>query len=204
MQFNLKKPLILASGSPRRKELLSLLDVPFTVITSDVSEDFEKGDKSLEYYAILLATHKALAVAKKHPDHVVIGADTLVGQGSDVFHKPKNAKEAKAFLTELSGKSHQVTTGVTIVVDGEAYSFFSSTTVTFNTLDEELIDVYVATGDSLDKAGAYGIQTMGAILVEKIEGDYYAVMGLPIAELTTQLRELGILSVTGGDPLNDN
>jgi septum formation protein len=204
MKFNLEKPVILASGSPRRKELLSLLDVPFSVITSDVNEDFEKGDKNLEDYSILLATHKALAVAKKHPDHVVIGADTLVGQGLDVFPKPKNAEEAKAFLTELSGKSHQVTTGVTIVVGGETFSFASSTTVTFKALDEGLIDVYVATGDSLDKAGAYGIQTMGALLVEKIEGDYYAVMGLPIAELTNQLRKLGILSIMGGDPSNDH
>ncbi|MFS0575363.1 Maf family protein [Sporosarcina sp. 179-K 3D1 HS] len=197
MKFTTLQPVILASGSPRRKELLGLLGIPFDIIPSDVAEDIAVEGMNLKQYVETLAKEKTMAVAQSHESAIVIGSDTIVSLGDRLYPKPQDADQAKQFLRELSNKTHNVTTGVAIYVNGEIDMFSVETKVTFRDLDDELIDTYVASGDPMDKAGAYGIQTAGALLVEKIEGDYYAVVGLPIAELTAHLRRLGLLSIGG-------
>ena len=199
MNFNVKKNIILASESPRRKEILSKLGIPFDSIKSDVIEnDQSRTTTNLIHYAESLAIQKAEAVARSYPNAVILGADTIVGLGTRVFPKPENASEAKSFLQQLSGKTHSVITAVAIVDDGETHVFSEEVFVTFYELEDALIDAYVKTGDSLDKAGAYGIQTQGALFVKEITGDYYAVMGLPIASLLRHLQTLGILALQGG------
>lgn len=198
MKFKLNKRLILASGSPRRKELLDLLGVPFTVVKSDYPEHEYSGNWTPIEYAQSLAVSKSAVVAEEYPKAVVIGADTIVVLGERLFSKPVDALEAKQFLRALSGQTHSVITSVAIIVNGELFSFSNVTEVTFYELDDKFIDMSIATGDPMDKAGAYGIQSSGALFVEQISGDYYSVMGLPIAALTKKLVELEILSVVGG------
>ena len=199
MQFTVKKKIVLASESPRRKELFSMLNVPFAAVKSNVTENMEgmKAEDLIDY-AKKLAVDKAEAVARHHTDAVVIGADTIVGSGLQVFPKPRDADEAKRFLMSLSGKTHSVVTAVAIVAEGIRDVFAVETEVVFHELDEALIDHYIATGDPLDKAGAYGIQSGGAFFVKELKGDYYAVMGLPIGKLTRHLRSHGVLSLEGG------
>lgn len=198
MKFKTNKPIILASGSPRRKELLMMLGVDFDIVTSHADENnAELLTTSFSEYALNNAMIKASAVAKDYRDAVVIGADTIVGLGKRIFPKPKNKEEAKAFLNELSGQTHTVTTAVVIIMNDEKFTFANETKVTFYELTNALIDIYIASGDSLDKAGAYGIQSGGALFVEAIEGDYYSVMGLPIAALFNLLETLGIVSLEG-------
>ena len=204
MKFRTEKPIILASGSPRRKELLELLGVPFEIKTSDVPEALYSGNLEFVEYAQSLAITKTVSVAEKYPDAVVIGADTIVVLGKHVFPKPQDNEEAKRFLRELSGQTHSVITSVAISVNARTSTFSVETEVTFTELDEPLIDAYVASGDPLDKAGAYGIQTGGALFIEKIKGDYHSVMGLPIAALTRHLRMLGVLSLEGGALKNEH
>jgi len=198
MQFESNKPIILASGSPRRKELFTMLGVPFNVVVSKVVEN-EKGlsTTSFKRYAENIALEKSEAIAKDYPNAVIIGADTVVGLGTRIFPKPQDNKQAKAFLQELSGQTHSVVTAVVVIVDGTIGTFSSETKVTFYELEDALIDAYIATGDSLDKAGGYGIQTSGGLFVKGIEGDYYAVMGLPIAALARHLQSLNVLSLKG-------
>ncbi|MFD1927296.1 Maf family protein [Sporosarcina siberiensis] len=204
MKFKVNKKLILASGSPRRKKLLDLLDVPFTVVNSNYPEHEYTGKGSPVEYAESLATSKTLSVAEENPDAVIIGADTIVVLENRIFSKPVDALEAKQFLRALSGQSHSVITAVAIFFDGELITFSNITKVTFYELSDDLIDMSVTTGDPLDKAGAYGIQSSGALFVERINGDYYSVMGLPIAALTKKLLELEILSLVGGAVENDS
>ncbi|WP_342511091.1 Maf family protein [Sporosarcina sp. FSL K6-1522] len=199
MKFNIQRSVVLASASPRRKELLSLLGFPFEIVPSHVAEDIElTGD--VTKYARELAAKKTLVVAAQHKTSIVIGADTIVVLDGKIYPKPNSNQQAKQFLQELSGKTHSVITGVGIHTDRHLATFAVETKVTFRTLDEVLIDAYVASGDSMDKAGAYGIQTAGALLVEKIEGDYHAVVGLPIAKLAEHLRKLGLISLKEDDP----
>ena len=183
MIFKSEKPIILASGSPRRKELLELLGVPFEIVVSNVPENEPSSELSSVEYAQSLAITKTVTVAENYPDAVVIGADTIVALDKHIFPKPENNEEAKKFLRRLSGRTHSVITSVAISVAGKTYTFTDETKVTFIELDDALIDMYVASGDSLDKAGAYGIQSGGALFVEEIVGDYYSVMGLPISAL---------------------
>lgn len=205
MNFNVKKNIILASESPRRKELLAMLGIPFDSVKSNVIEnDASRTTTNLIHYAESLAIQKAEAVARSHPNAVIIGADTIVGLGTRVFPKPENNLEAKSFLQQLSGKTHSVITAVAIVDDGETHVFSEEVFVSFYELEDALIDAYVKTGDSLDKAGAYGIQTQGALFVKEIIGDYYAVMGLPIASLLRHMQTLGIIAVQGGLLPRDN
>lgn len=203
MEFNAERRIILASGSPRRKELLTMVGVPFDVVTSEILEDDYIEGTGVSVYAKTLAYNKAFAVAGNYPDAVVIGADTVVAIGDYIYPKPQNEQEAKKFLKELSGKTHTVITGVTIIMDGDAYRFANPTSVTFYDLDDSLIDKYIASGDPFDKAGAYGIQTAGALFVEKIVGDYYSVVGLPISLVTKHLRTLGIISLKDGAAKHD-
>ncbi len=203
MKFKSAKPVILASASPRRKEILGMLGFPFTVIPSHVSEDIELETDDFAEYARELASRKTEAIAKEYDQHIVIGADTIVVHEGKVYPKPESKEQAKTFLQEFSGKTHVVITGVGMSVGGISRVFSVETAVTFRELDDVLIDSYVESGDSMDKAGAYGIQTAGALFVEKIDGDYYNVMGLPISMLTDHLRRLAFITLKDGDPYID-
>lgn len=192
MKIMTNHQIILASESPRRKELFGKLGIPFEVQPSSVKEEVE-GEYTPEEFALSIAKLKATAIAKKNPHAVVIGADTTVRLGNELLSKPANNEEAKKYLKQLSGKVHNVITGVSIQGMGSSLGFTESTLVKFYDLTDEQIDAYVATGDSLDKAGAYGIQTMGGLFVEKIQGDYNNVVGLPISRLFQTLLNLHII-----------
>jgi septum formation protein len=182
--------LILASASPRRKELLELLQIPFEVIVSEVEEIVDEKLHPAEMVQSL-AQQKALSVAKTNPTSFVIGSDTLVVYGGRMLGKPTNKSEAIEMLQMLSGKTHDVFTGVAIINSEQVHSFYEKTSVTFFSLsDKEIVD-YVSTGEPMDKAGAYGIQGYGALLVERISGDYYSVVGLPVARTHRELLNMG-------------
>lgn len=184
--------LILASGSPRRKELLGKLNIPFEVIVSDCDETLPEGIPA-DAAAELLAVRKAAAVAKEHPDAVVIGADTTVLLDDEILGKPADEADCKRMLHALSGRMHKVVTGVAIFWDGHSASFSDETGVQFYPLSNAEIDAYAASSEPYDKAGAYGIQGQGALLVAGIHGDYYNVVGLPVARLVRQLRDFRLL-----------
>ena len=182
--------LILASASPRRRELLSLIPADFTVIPA---QGEEKADISLSPRLLVqeLAKQKAAEVAASHPHDTVIGADTLVFLGAEIMGKPTDQADAKRMLTLLSANTHTVITAVAIAQNGAVSKVFAEETkVEFFPLTDEEITAYIATGEPMDKAGAYGIQDKGALLVKGITGDYYNVMGLPVGRL---YRELGSL-----------
>ena len=180
---------ILASGSPRRKELLSLIIPEYEVLVSGCEEFVPKGTPAEKVPAIL-AEQKALAVAKLRPDDTVIGSDTVVVLGGEIFGKPKDEAHAHAMLRALSGKKHFVYTGVAVAEKGEVRSFVQKTEVEFYELSDETIDKYIESLEPMDKAGAYGIQGKGSVLVKGISGDYFNVMGLPVAETA---RFLGLV-----------
>ncbi|EMA6342800.1 nucleoside triphosphate pyrophosphatase [Bacillus cytotoxicus] len=182
------KKLILASGSPRRKELLELANVPFEVVVSEVEETIGAYSSPADI-VMALALQKASAVAETHEESIVLGADTIVTYDSHILGKPKDAAEAKEMLQLLSGKTHEVYTGVALISKEKTVTFYERTEVTFWELTEEEIDVYIATKEPLDKAGSYGIQGKGAIFVQQIQGDYYSVVGLPIARLVRELQQ---------------
>ncbi|MBR5722799.1 MAG: septum formation protein Maf [Oscillospiraceae bacterium] len=184
--------LILASGSPRRRELLGKLNVPFEVIVSECDETLPEGIPA-DCAAEMLAVRKAAAVAALHPDAVVIGADTTVILDEEILGKPADAADCKRMLHALSGRMHKVITGVGIFWNGHSLSFSDETEVQFYPLTDAEIDAYAASEEPYDKAGAYGIQGQGALLVAGIHGDYYNVMGLPVARLARQLRDLKLL-----------
>ena len=178
--------LILASGSPRRRELMSFITPDYTVITSDVDETKIAAD-SPAHLAKALATAKARAVAEGNPDDVVCGFDTVVECEGEVFGKPKDEADAVRMLRALSGKTHQVHTGVCIAKGDRAEHFVDSCKVTFFPLGEEEIAFYAATPEPYDKAGAYAIQGRAALWLDRIEGDYYTIMGLPVSRTVQTL-----------------
>ncbi|TKI59638.1 septum formation protein Maf [Lysinibacillus mangiferihumi] len=185
--FETNHKLVLASASPRRKELLAMLDLPFEIVTSDVEETSVKAT-TMQDYVTGVALLKTRDVAKKVPAATIIGADTIVVFNNELLHKPKTREEAISHLSRLSGKRHAVMTAVAIIEpNGIETTFVEETAVVFQTLSQELIEAYVASGDPYDKAGGYGIQTAGTLLVERIEGDYNNVVGLPLATLFAQL-----------------
>ncbi len=184
--------LILASGSPRRKELLGKLGVDFTVVVSPAEEIH---DASLGMAALCEenARLKAAAVAQGHPDCAVIGADTLVFIDGEPLGKPKTIEEACAMLRRLSGREHQVCTGVCIAGPGGGLVVFHDVTnVLFHELDEVKISEYLEKTSPLDKAGAYGIQDHGEMIVDRIDGAFDNVMGLPLEKLAKALKEIGL------------
>lgn len=197
MNFRTNKDVVLASESPRRQELLAELSIPFQAVKSHVIEKNETTPESVSDYVTNLAIQKAKAVAAAHPEKVVIGADTIVSFEGRVFPKPENKDQAKAFLQTLSGETHLVLTAVAIVNEAQVHAFVSETKVTFYQLTDTMIDAYVETEDPYDKAGAYGIQSGGMLFVKEIQGDYYSVMGLPIAHLSKTLLEIGVLELAG-------
>ena len=180
--------LILASGSPRRKELLSLFGVPFTVRAADIDETMDPNKAPFNEVA-RVSRLKALAVPREKDD-VVVAADTIVVCGSAVLGKPHSREEAIRMLTALSGRDHQVMTGCTVVRGEKAETFTEVTDLHFRPLGEAEIARYVDSGEPMDKAGSYGIQGGAALFCEKIVGDYYNVMGLPVCRLGQVLRKV--------------
>lgn len=185
--MNEEAELILASGSPRRKELLARTGRPFRVIVSDADET-AAADMKPTGIAMRNARAKALAIAANVPDSAtIIGADTIVVLDGCVFGKPTDEDDARRMLGELAGKTHQVITGVCLVRGGQCETFAETTSVCFRELSASEIDAYIATGEPLDKAGAYGIQGAAGAFVDHIEGDYDNVVGLPVARLERAL-----------------
>ncbi|MGI6647720.1 MAG: Maf family protein [Bacillota bacterium] len=185
--------LVLASASPRRAELLKKIGLDF-IVRPAVTEEIIKPNLDLLEQVKSLALQKARVVAETLSTGLVIGADTIVVMGQEVLGKPDSREMAVQMLSRLSGQQHQVLTGVALVdsQSGQALSEVESTLVQFRTLTLEEITAYVKTGEPLDKAGAYGIQEKGAILVERIEGCYFNVVGLPLARLVRMLKEMGV------------
>ncbi len=181
--------LLLASSSPRRSELLEMAGYDFTVVPANVSEDYPCGTQPMQIVE-LLATRKAEAVAKSSPQAVILAADTIVVLNGRVLGKPKDEAEAKSMLTLLSGNVHQVYTGYCIISGTKLLRGYECTSVEFYPLTEGEINTYTATGEPLDKAGAYGIQGRGALLIKRIEGDFYNVMGLPIGKINRILNDM--------------
>lgn len=180
--------LILASASPRRKELLKLITDNFKVIATDVDETLPKDIKA-ENSAEYLAAVKAKAVGYIE-NAVVIGCDTVVSIDGKILGKPIDRGNCREMLKSLSGKSHFVYTGVCILYNNNSYCFTEKTEVIFHELSDGEIEDYMDTGEPFDKAGGYGIQGRGALLVKEIHGDYFNVVGLPVSELNKKLKEL--------------
>jgi septum formation protein len=184
--------VILASSSPRRRQLLSLVGITHEVIPADVDESYLPGEVPAEH-AERLARNKAAAVAGAAPDAVCIGADTIVVVDGDVLGKPRDAGHAAEMLRRLSGRSHRVLTAVAAVWRGATVSAVEDVGVTFRRITDREIACYIATGEPMDKAGAYGIQGFGATIVERVAGDYFAVMGLALNRLVRLLEGLGLV-----------
>lgn len=182
------KKIILASASPRRKELLTVAGVKFDVITKDVDESVPIGTEPHEA-AVMTAKKKALAVAVENNGAVVIGADTIVVANGKILGKPKDKKDAFDMLKMLSGKEHKVITGVCMVCGNRIKSFEKTSSVRFYSLSDKEIEEYIETGEPMDKAGSYGIQGKGCTLVESIDGDYFNIVGLPVAATVRALKE---------------
>ena len=183
------KKIVLASKSPRRQELMSLLPFEFTVDTGDTNEVM-RSYLSPSDNAKNLARQKAKERAEFHPDAIIIGCDTIVACGEEIFGKPKDERDAAIMLKKLSAKDHYVYTGVCILDGRQEISFVEATKVKFRRLTDEEIFNYVKSGEPMDKAGAYGIQGKAAIFISGIEGDYYSVVGLPVCRLTEELTKL--------------
>ncbi|MFC3834971.1 MULTISPECIES: Maf family nucleotide pyrophosphatase [Deinococcus] len=182
--------VVLASGSPRRRELLTLLGVPFTVqVSGDPEESVTQEPAAL---AGELALQKARTVAREIPGAVVIGSDTVVALGSRLLGKPTDADENAAFLRLLSGRTHQVYTGVAVVGPDREDTEVARADVTFRSLSPAEIAHYAASGEGLDKAGGYGIQALGMALVERVEGEYSTVVGFPLSVVIRRLRAAGV------------
>jgi len=183
--------IILASASPRRKEILSLITDNFAVIPAESECEINKS--LLPEEAIIeVAKSKASEVFSVHTGDTVIGSDTVVMLEGEYLGKPKNAEQAKQMLRLLSGKTHKVITAVSILAPNNDIAFASIALVEFCALTDSEIDEYVASGEPMDKAGAYGIQGKGAKFVKKIDGDFYTVMGLPCAQLYASLKSIGV------------
>ena len=185
------KTMILASGSPRRKELISLLPWTFEVVTKEVDETF-KATLSVKENVQALALKKARAVAKMHPERIVIGADTMVCLGEEYMGKPENEEAAVSMLQKLSCKKHCVISGVAIVCLSRniQVTFTEKTYVKMGELTEEEIRQYVQSQEPMDKCGSYAIQGLGAKYIEGIEGDYFNVVGLPIHHLYEEMKKI--------------
>lgn len=180
--------IILASASPRRKELLTLAGYEYEVVVSECEEILPEGitpDKAVEE----LARQKADDVFNRNLDCMIIAADTVVALGNTILGKPKNEADAFDMLSSLSGKRHTVYTGVCIKTSSKTDIFHIATDVEFYNLNENEIRAYIATGEPMDKAGAYGIQGKGFVLVKGIHGDYFNVVGLPLAETVRHINE---------------
>jgi len=184
-------PFILASGSPRRKQLLNQIGLEFTVIPSDVDEDFTL-DLPPEAFTEHWAREKAKSVAKIHPDSLIVGADTIVVLDENILGKPKDKKDSFNMLQSLSGKTHEVITGVSFIsLEQELdHTFNERTFVSFNTLSDRDIKSYIDIYNPLDKAGSYGIQDWFSVHIHRVEGCYYNVMGLPLSSFYSYFKSV--------------
>jgi len=182
---------ILASQSPRRRELLSMLGLTFEIVTADIDETMDPS-LSVEDAVAQVCCRKAEAVAAKRPGKLIVSADTIVVVDGKVLGKPHSEEEAFSMLQSLSGRSHTVMTAFCLYRDGVAETHVEKTDLRFKPLSNEEILAYIATGSPMDKAGAYGIQDGAAVFVESLQGDYYNVMGLPLCALVKCLRKQGV------------
>ena len=180
--------LILASASPRRKELLGLFHIPFEIRVADIDETMDPGKAPFDEVA-RVSSLKAAATPRGNSD-VVVAADTIVVCAGKVLGKPHSPEEAAAMLRQLSGRDHQVMTGVTVICGSEVRTFTEVTDIHFRVLSEKEIRAYVATGEPMDKAGSYGIQGGAALFCSHMVGDYYNVMGLPVCRLGQTLKRI--------------
>jgi septum formation protein len=183
--------LVLASGSPRRRQLLEMLGLPFRVVPPGVDETRESSELP-EVYVVRLAREKARVVAAREPGELVLAADTTVVLRGDIFEKPDTPAAAEAMLARLEGRTHQVMTAVAVARDRRLEHALDVTDVTFRALSGDAIAAYVATGEPMDKAGAYAIQGKGAALIEGIRGDFFGVMGLPLRLALELLERFGL------------
>jgi septum formation protein len=187
------EPLTLASGSPRRRQLLEMLGIPVRVLPSNVPEVHRPGETPVDYVE-RLAREKALGVHGR----LVLGADTTVLLRDEILEKPVDEADALRMLSKLQGRTHQVVTSVALVRGERIHQATDVTNVTFRRMTDDFLRAYVATGEPMDKAGAYGIQGYGAALVERIEGDFFSVMGLPVRLVLRLLEEAGEKYEFGG------
>ncbi|HVT40605.1 MAG TPA: Maf family protein [Gemmatimonadaceae bacterium] len=182
--------VILASASPRRRELLSLIGIAHEVMPANIDETLLGGETAVAH-AERLARQKAQEIARQVPEAVVIAADTIVVIDDDILGKPRARDEAATMLRRLSGRSHRVHTAIAVAAGRRAESAVESVDVTFRALTDEEIAAYIATDEPMDKAGAYGIQGYGATIVERVDGDYFSVMGLGLRRLIELLARAG-------------
>ena len=182
------KHIILASASPRRKEILELADLKFDVMPSDAQEITTKTAPN--EVVMELASIKAKDIYKKsEKQSMIVGADTVVAYQGQILGKPTDEADAKRMLTMLSGQTHEVYTGVCVIEDGKTKTFYEETKVTFYEISDEQIDYYIKTGEPMDKAGSYGIQGKAAVFIKGIEGYYYNVVGFPIARFLQEITK---------------
>ncbi|TYR82265.1 septum formation inhibitor Maf [Priestia megaterium] len=188
----MNKQLILASGSPRRKELLNQLHIPFSVHVSTIEETVKPNQSPAEV-VMDLAAQKACDVARFYPNDLVLGSDTVVVYHNQILGKPFTKEEAVETLKMLSGKKHQVLTGVAFVQGASVSTFYEQTDVEFWPLEVDEIVQYVHSGEPMDKAGSYGIQGLGAAFVKGVQGDYFTVVGLPLSRTVRELKKHGFV-----------
>lgn len=192
--------VILASGSPRRKQLLEDAGIKFRILTKQVEENYPVYLQRTEI-PLYLSKIKAHSLKTDFPDSLIIAADTVVVQRRDVLNKPASPEEAKQMLLKLSNNMHEVITGVTICYKGQERSFYDITEVFFKPLTEEYINYYIENYKPFDKAGSYGIQEwIGMVGIQKIQGDFYNVMGLPVSKLVNELEKIFNPSLDQGNP----
>ena len=180
---------ILASASPRRRELIKLIDENAIFLSADIDESVPK-DIEIESAPEFLACKKAYSISKEHKNDLVIGCDTAVFIDTKMLNKPRDKQDAFNMLSLLSGRTHKVITGCCIINNGKSLSFSCTSYVKFFDLSEKEILDYIETGEPMDKAGAYGIQGKGSLIVEKIDGDYFNIVGLPVSLLNRYINRL--------------
>jgi septum formation protein len=190
-------PLVLASQSPRRAELIGRLGLTFDTVPADIDERYLPGETPADH-AERLAREKAQAVSAGRREALVVGSDTIVVVDGDVLGKPRDDAHAVEMLLRLSGREHEVCTGVAVAQAGRVESGLERVRVRFRELDRGVCEEYVATREPMDKAGAYGIQGYGSAIVECIDGDFFAVMGLPVVRMLTLIERLGWRYTFGG------
>lgn len=183
-------PIVLASGSPRRRQLLEMLHIPFRVMPPDVDEHVLPGEAP-DRYVTRLSRAKAAAVVSRAPGDVILAADTTVVLDGAIFEKPTSPANAVEMLTRLQGRTHEVMTAVAVAHDERIEQALDVSRVTFRPADRATLEAYVATGEPMDKAGAYAIQGLGAPLIERVEGDFFGVMGLPLRLALDLLARFG-------------
>ena len=180
--------VILASQSPRRKELMGLFHIPFTVRVSDADETMDPSLSAAD--AVAAVSRRKAEAVPRNTDDLVIAADTIVVCGGEILGKPRDAADAHRMLRMLSGRDHQVMTGMTLLRGEECRTVTEITDIHFRELSDREINAYIRTGEPMDKAGSYGIQGGAALFAQHLAGDYYNVMGLPVCRLSQLLREL--------------